>query len=151
VDNLGTWAQDHANACEWRDESVLCDLTNDSDLPDCIVDALSKLENPVECISTYTDDLLPAVAKAAVKMGLHMNPPEAFDIAHDKNRSRKLCPPANVQAFSVKCENELAEILLRDFCGTPLKCPLTVKPTDGVSSGGVIKATSQMELFGAVQ
>jgi len=90
VDRDGHWAQDDALASVWRDEFLVCDMTLDDGLPDRVVSALAMSRRPVDAITTYTDKLLPYVAKAAEKLGLHTNPPEAFDISSDKHRTREL-------------------------------------------------------------
>lgn len=87
LDHEGHWAEDPA-AGQWRDEFIACDLTLDIDLPDRIIDALSKRNESIHSITTYSDKLLPAVASAAEKMGFFTSPREAMEICHDKRRTR---------------------------------------------------------------
>ncbi|KAK0648325.1 hypothetical protein B0T16DRAFT_435717 [Cercophora newfieldiana] len=152
VDREGHWVQNHPLASIWRDEFAPCDLTPDDDLPDRIVRALSQTKQPVDCITTYSDRLLPAIARAAERMGLHTNPSEAFEIAHDKHRTRALAPATNIQVFSVGSPDELADLLrCISHRNTPLRYPLVVKPTAGASSEGVCKVHSETELLAAVR
>ncbi|KAK4454914.1 ATP-grasp fold domain protein [Podospora aff. communis PSN243] len=115
VNKEGHWAQEDAIASEWRDEFLPCDITPDAGLPDRIVASLSNLQRPVDCITTYTDGLLPAVAKAAEKMGLFTNPSTAVDICNEKHRTRELAPEVNggVVSFTAKTAADL-ERLLKD-------------------------------------
>ncbi|KAK2593174.1 hypothetical protein QQS21_009103 [Conoideocrella luteorostrata] len=148
LDYEGHWAQD-PTAGQWRDEFIACDLTLGKDLPDRIVDSLSWSKGPIHSITTYSDKLLPATARAAEMMGLFTSPPEAMDICHDKRRTREFAPSACAQILSVKGVQDLQEQLASLI--SPLKYPLIVKPITGYSSEGVTKVLSEAELLDAVR
>ncbi|KAK6957558.1 hypothetical protein Daesc_000345 [Daldinia eschscholtzii] len=146
VDHDGHWTE-NPSAKEWRDEFIACDMTVDDDLPDRIVHALSKSKGPIHCITTYSDKLLPATARAARKMGLHTSPPEAMDICHDKRKTREFTSSDTHMTVSglVNLKGKI------DFLTAPLRYPLIVKPAIGYCSDGVAKVSSQTDLFSAVQ
>ena len=147
VDHAGQWAQSAA-AGEWRDEFIACDLTIDDGLPTRIVNALSKSEGPIHNITTYTDQYVPAVAKAAEKLGLYTNPSGALDICHDKQRTREATSP-DLGIISVGGLKDLeAQFEHRSL---PLQYPLILKPAIGVNSGGVSIVSSMAELTQALQ
>ncbi|KAI1481934.1 ATP-grasp fold domain-containing protein [Daldinia eschscholtzii] len=146
VDHDGHWIED-PSAKEWRDEFIACDMTVDEGLPDRIANALSKSKGLIDCITTYSDKLLPATARAARKMGLYTSPPEAMDICHDKRKMREFTSSDTHMTVS-----GLADLKGRiELVTAPLRYPLIVKPAIGYCSDGVAKVSSQTDLFSAVQ
>ncbi|ATY66972.1 ATP-grasp fold domain containing [Cordyceps militaris] len=148
IDREGHWTKDAA-ADEWRDEFIACDLTLDPGLPNRIAAALSRSKGPIHHITTYSDMLLPATAKAAEKVGLFTNPAAAMDICHDKRRTREFAPPAGFQILPVTGVEDMKRQLAS--LASPLRYPLIVKPITGYSSEGVTKVLSEPELFDAVR
>ncbi|OTB12669.1 hypothetical protein K445DRAFT_25381 [Daldinia sp. EC12] len=146
VDHNGHWTED-PSAKEWRDEFITCDMTVDEGLPDRIANALSKSKGLIDCITTYSDKLLPATARAARKMGLYTSPPEAMDICHDKRKMREFTSSDTHMTVS-----GLADLKGRiELVTAPLRYPLIAKPAIGYCSDGVAKVSSQTDLFSAVQ
>jgi biotin carboxylase len=148
IDREGHWTGGAAGD-EWRDEFIACDLTLDPGLPDRIVTALSRSKGPIHHITTYSDKLLPATAKAAEKVGLFTSPAAAMDICHDKRRTREFAPSAGFQILPVTGVENMKRQLAS--MASPLKYPLIVKPITGYSSEGVTKVLSELELFDAVR
>ncbi|KAI0377144.1 ATP-grasp fold domain-containing protein [Hypomontagnella monticulosa] len=146
LDRDGHWAQ-NPSAKQWRDEFIVCDLTEDDGLPSRIVNALANSKGPIHGITTYTDKLLPSTARAAERMGLYTSSPEAMDICHDKRKTRKFTSTGINMAVS-----GLTDLKKGTEClSSPLRYPLIVKPAVGYRSEGVAKVTSRTELFSAVQ
>ena len=146
LDEEGHWLQKPENA-SLRDEFIVCDLRVDENLPDRIVDALSKSKVPVDGIVTYSDKRLSATAKAAQILGIGTYLPEAIDACTNKQKMRELTSPS-LPIISTTGAFDL-ERQLRTLRNA-LAYPLIVKPTTGNSSEGVIKVSSEAELLAAV-
>ncbi|KAI1802056.1 ATP-grasp fold domain-containing protein [Daldinia bambusicola] len=146
VDHDGHWTQD-SSAKQWRDEFIACDITIDEGLPDRIANALSKSKGPIHCITTFSDKLLPATARAAEKMGLFTSPSEAMDICHDKRKTREFTSSAS--HITVNGLTDLRKKIAR--LTSPLLYPLIVKPAIGYCSDGVARVSCETELFDAVR
>ena len=147
LDQEGHWLQSAAND-HLRDEFLVCDIHVDDQLPNRIVDALSKSRGTVDGIITYSDKHLIATAKAAEILGLWTNPPEAIEACSDKRKMREVATPELPKVF-ITGVLDLEEQLIS--LPSSLKYPLIIKPTQGTSSEGVIKIYSKAGLQAAVQ
>lgn len=132
-----------------REAFIAIDLTRDSALPQRIADAVKSYPEPIDAVATVCDPLLPFVAQANLLLGLPTNPPQAFEIAIDKHKTRLLDDEETDQAFRI---STLAELHARLASPThpPLEYPLIIKPCSGNGSEGVVKVTCEPDLISAV-
>lgn len=147
LDHDGHWVQDQSME-HMRDEFIVCDLNPDEGLPDRIIEALSKSKSNIDAITTYTDTHLLATARAAKKLGLHTNPPEAVEMCRDKKKTREVAS-TDMRVLRITGVADLKEQLTHLTLAS--QYPLIVKPTTGSSSEGVCRVESESDLFDAVQ
>jgi biotin carboxylase len=147
VDDEGHWLQDPTQA-HLRDEFLACDMSVDEDLPNRIVEAVSKSKGHIDGMITYHDKFLSSTAKAATILGLWCVSPETLDLCTDKEKTRKATMPEFPVISTTGIEDLKDQLAHLSF---PLQYPLIVKPARGSSSDGVSKVSSEAMLFHTVQ
>ncbi|KAF1959422.1 hypothetical protein CC80DRAFT_490346 [Byssothecium circinans] len=131
-----------------REAFIAIDLTRDSTLPQRIVDAIKGYPDPIDAVVTICDPLLPFVAQANLLLGLPTNPPQAFEIAIDKHKTRLLDEETD-QAFRISTSADL-HARLASTAYPKLEYPLIIKPCSGNGSEGVVKVTCEPDLVSEV-
>ncbi|KAI1768679.1 ATP-grasp domain-containing protein [Hypoxylon sp. FL1150] len=132
LDRPGHWLQNP----EFQDlikEFIPLDPDRDTNLPQRIVNAVSQYGKEVSGITTFFESYAPAVAQAALQLGLPTEPPEALRIAADKFETSLA---AGHTAHRVTNEHDVHQLI----SSNQLNYPVIVKPCTGWSSEGVSKA-----------
>ncbi|KAH7075832.1 hypothetical protein BKA63DRAFT_413056, partial [Paraphoma chrysanthemicola] len=146
LDRPGHYLQRPEGAdAELRKAFIELDLTRDADLPQRIADAVRSYEEPIDAVVTICDPLLPFVARANDILGCPTNPPQAFEVAIDKHKTRLLDEETD-QALRISSVGEL-ETHLQSNQVSPLRYPLIIKPCNGNGSEGVVKVATEAELL----
>jgi biotin carboxylase len=123
------------------------------DDPEAAADAIVALDaaTPLDAVVAVDDQGTIAAARAAARLGLRANRPDAVAAARDKLRMRTLLSAAEVSqpAFAVlPPTGEAAELArLAELVGLPC----VVKPTSLSASQGVIRADTLAEVLVAVE
>jgi biotin carboxylase len=141
--------QPNSSDAHLREAFIEVDLTRNDELPQRIAEAVRGYGKKIDAIATICDPLLPYVARANQILGLPTNPPEAFEIAIDKHKTRMLDQNTD-QAFRVSSVDDLNDCL-RSSDTDALEYPLIVKPTNGNGSEGVVKVDSEQQLKAEVE
>ncbi|KAF3893896.1 Carnosine synthase 1 [Trichophyton interdigitale] len=133
-----------------RNDFVAVDMTNDTELPLRIAEALKG--KGIHGIVTFSDEVVVATAKAAEILGLPTESPQAILCAHNKYETRKLLDTNNTQTQTLRLESA-AQL---DDPPVAMKVaymqyPLIVKPCRDGASRGVRKVNNYAGMRQAVQ
>ncbi|KAH9823623.1 glutathione synthetase ATP-binding domain-like protein [Teratosphaeria destructans] len=143
LDDLNHWLASTSQS-HLRDAFVPIDLSPDDTLADRIVTALARCDQPIHGITTWTDQYLLPVAKAAAILGLHGNPVDAVARCVDKSLMRQFYRASSAQHFEFSDALGLEALIEKH--GARLGLPMVLKPCSGTSSEGVFKVSTLQEL-----
>ncbi|KDB20057.1 hypothetical protein H109_07974 [Trichophyton interdigitale MR816] len=149
VDRPGHWLEGETYSY-LRNDFVAVDMTNDTELPLRIAEALKG--KGIHGIVTFSDEVVVATAKAAEILGLPTESPQAILCAHNKYETRKLLDTNNTQTQTLRLESA---VQLDDppvaMKVAYMQYPLIVKPCRDGASRGVRKVNNYAGMRQAVQ
>ncbi|KAL7931303.1 hypothetical protein V8C35DRAFT_310052 [Trichoderma chlorosporum] len=147
LDRPGHWLQDDAYS-HLRDQFIAVDMTIDNELPWRIAEALKGQK--IDGIVTYSEAFLIATAQAADILRLPTEPVSAYEMGHDKFKTRQLFTSSDIQALRLENVEQLDHLENSDKLES-LQYPLIVKPCRGAGSRGVVRVNNRESLRPAIQ
>ncbi|KAI9663919.1 MAG: hypothetical protein M1821_007410 [Bathelium mastoideum] len=120
-------------------ELVTMDMTPDAHLPNRIAEAIRSCQYPIDGITTFTDNFLCATAQVAGMLSFPTSSVEAYEVAVDKKKTRKLAPLPIAGNADIQ----------RKADGSMRDTSLIVKPAHGGGSWAVFLTKSHQEVIAA--
>ncbi|KAJ3415923.1 hypothetical protein HDV05_003764 [Chytridiales sp. JEL 0842] len=121
---------------------IAMDTTPDAGLCQRILEALKDVQEPINGISTMSDDHLVPVAEAARALGLPTGNPELYALCANKDKFRQLSPIKGAKTHFVADKEGLLDLIEKG----EVEFPAIVKPCRGAGSVGVFRVDSGADL-----